>query len=93
MATPAPAFLVTGPVELLHVNVDKKAGARFIRVLHHEGAAVDCGGGAPLAWNGESDLYMQSGESVCVAVVRDARVSWHARPMPTPAGFQHASLR
>jgi hypothetical protein len=93
VATPAPAFLVAGPVELLHVNVDKKAGARFIRVPHHEGVAVDCGRGAPLAWNGESDLYVQSGESVCVAVVRDARVSWHARTMPAPAGFEHASLR
>src|SRR3954464_10816794 len=41
VATPAPAFLVAGPVELLHVNVDKKAGARFIRVPHHEGAVVD----------------------------------------------------
>ena len=91
-ATLAPTFLVAGPVELLHVNVEKKAGARFIRVPHHEGAAADCGSGAPLAWNGESDLYVQSGESVCVAVVRDARVSWHARPMPAP-GFEHASLR
>jgi hypothetical protein len=93
VSTPAPTFLVAGPVELLHVNVDKKAGARFIRVPSHEGAMPDCGSGAPLAWNGESDLFVQSGESVCVAVVRDARVSWHARQMPTPTGFQHASLR
>ena len=93
MSTPAPKFLVAGPVELLHVNVDKKAGARFIRVPVRQGAMPDCGSGAPLAWNGESDLYVQSGESVCVAVVHDARVSWHARQMPTPAGFQHASLR
>ena len=84
---------MAGPVELLHVNVDKKAGARFIRVPNHEGAVADCGSGAPLAWNGETDLYVQPGESVCVAVVRDARVSWHARQMPTPTGFQHASLR
>ena len=93
VSTPAPKFLVTGPVELLHVNVDKKAGARFIRVPSHEGVIPDCGSGAPLAWNGESDLFVQSGESVCVAVVRDARVSWHARQMPAPAGFQNASLR
>ena len=93
VSTPAPKFLVAGPVELLHVNVDKKAGARFIRVPSHEGVMPDCGSGAPLAWNGETDLYVQQGESVCVAVVRDARVSWHARQMPTPAGFQHASLR
>ncbi len=93
VSTPAPKFLVAGPVELLHVNVDKKAGARFIRVPSHEGVMPDCGSGAPLAWNGESDLFVQSGESVCVAVVRDARVSWHARQMPTPVGFQNASLR
>jgi len=48
---------------------------------------------APLAWNGESDLFVQSGESVCVAVVRDARVSWHARQTPAPVALQHASLR
>jgi hypothetical protein len=93
VSTPAPKFLVAGPVELLHVNVDKKAGARFIRVPNKQGAIADCGGGTPLAWDGESDLFLQSGESVCVAVVHDAGVSWHARPMPTPAGFQHASLR
>ena len=93
VSTPAPTFLVAGPVELLHVNVDKKAGARFIRVPSHEGVMPDCGSGAPLAWNGESDLFVQSGESVCVAVIRDARVSWHARQMPAPAGFQNASLR
>ncbi|HEX3904112.1 MAG TPA: hypothetical protein VH853_14830 [Polyangia bacterium] len=93
VSTPAPRFLVAGPVELLHVNVDKKAGARFIRVPNREGAMPDCGSGAPLAWDGESDLYVQSGESVCVAVVHDARVSWHARHMSIPAGFQRASLR
>jgi hypothetical protein len=93
VSTPAPQFLVEGPVELLHVNVDKKAGARFIRVPNRHGAMPDCGSGAPLAWDGESDLFLQSGESVCVAVVHDARVSWHARPMATPDGFQHASLR
>jgi hypothetical protein len=93
VSTPVPKFLVAGPVELLHVNVDKKAGARFIRVPSQEGAMPDCGSGAPLAWNGESDLFVQSGESVCVAVVRDTRISWHARPMPAPVGFQNASLR
>jgi hypothetical protein len=93
VSTPAPAFLVMGPVKLLHVNVDKKAGARFIRVPKRDGAMPDCGSGAPLAWDGESDLVVGSGESVCVAVVHDARVSWHARQMPAPVGFQHASLR
>jgi hypothetical protein len=93
VSTPAPALLVMGPVKLLHVNVDKKAGAHFIRVPNHDGTMPDCGSGAPLAWDGESDLVVGAGESVCVAVVHDARVSWHARQMPAPIGFQRASLR
>ena len=82
-----------GPVRLLHVNIDKKAGAHFTRVPNHAGAIPDCAGGAPIAWDGESDLDVGSGESVCVAVVRDARVSWHARELPVPLGLQQASLR
>jgi hypothetical protein len=93
VSTPAPVVLVMGPVKLLHVNVDKAAGARFIRVPNRAGAMPDCGSGAPLAWDGESDLVVGSGESVCVAVLHDARVSWHARPLSAPVGFQHASLR
>jgi hypothetical protein len=91
VSTPAPVVLVMGPVRLLHVNVDKKAGAHFTRVPSHAGAMPDCAGGAPITWDGESDLEVGSGESVCVAVVHDARVSWHARQMPAPVGF--ASLR
>jgi hypothetical protein len=93
VSTPSPVVLVMGPVRLLHVNVDKKAGAHFTRVPSRAGAMPDCAGGAPIAWDGESDLDVGSGESVCVAVVHDARVSWHARQLPVPAGFQHASLR
>jgi hypothetical protein len=94
VSTPAPVVIVMGPVRLLHVNVDKKAGAHFIRVPHRDGATAlaDCGNGAPLAWDGESDLDVGSGESVCVAVNHDTRISWHARQMPAPAGF-NASLR
>jgi hypothetical protein len=82
-----------GPVRLLHVNIDKKAGARFLRVPKHEGSVPTCDSGAPLAWDGESDLVVGSGESVCVAVLHDARVSWHARQLSAPVGFEHASLR
>jgi len=81
-----------GPVRVLHVNVDKKAGAHFIRVRNHHGATPACDSGAPLAWDGESDLEVEAGESVCVAVVHDAGVSWHARRLPPPAGLR-ASLR
>jgi len=46
--------------------------------------------------DGETDLYVRQGESICVAVLRAARGSWHARAMPV--GFvipetQHASAR
>jgi hypothetical protein len=92
VSKPSPALIVMGPVRLLHVNIDKTAGARFIRVPKHDGA-VDCGSGAPLAWDGQSDLVVGSGESVCVAVLHDARVSWHAQRLSAPIGFEHASLR
>jgi hypothetical protein len=92
VSTPGAVVLIMGPVRLLHVNVDKKAGAHFTRVRNHDAAMPACGGGVPLAWDGESDLEVGSGESVCVAVAHDAGISWHARQMPAPAGFR-ASLR
>jgi hypothetical protein len=79
VSTPEPRLLVAGPVDLLHVNVDRAAGATFLRVPGYAGAVPDCRRGAPIDWDGESDLYVQKDESVCVAVLRDARVSWHAR--------------
>ena len=93
VSTPAPVVIVMGPVRLLHVNVDKKAGAHFIRVPQRAGTMPNCDSGAPLAWDGESDLDVGSGESVCVAVNHDARVSWHARQTQAPVGFQTAGLR
>ncbi len=89
-----PALLVTGPIEILHVNVDQKAPARFSRVA---GSSGDCRTAAPLAWNGETDLTLQAGESVCVDVNHATRVTWHARSLrPAPAvqtAQVHASLR
>ena len=79
VAGPGPALLVTGPIQILHVNVDQKAGAQFSRV---DGAIKDCRAGAPLAWNGETDLTLGPGQSVCVAVSRAAHVAWHARTVP-----------
>jgi hypothetical protein len=92
VSTPAPVVLIMGPVMLLHANVDKKAGAHFSVVRRHDTAMPDCDRGAPLAWDGESDLDVPSGETVCVAVARDARVSWHARRTPEPTGLR-ASVR
>src|SRR6185312_4942805 len=76
---PGPALLVSGPIQILHVNVDQKARARFLRV---DGAIKDCRAGAPLPWNGETDLTLAPGQSVCVAVSHTTRVSWHARTIP-----------
>jgi hypothetical protein len=81
-----------GPVTLLHANVDKKAGAHFIRVRNRDTAMPNCDGGAPLAWDGESDLDVPSGESICVAVAHKAGISWHARQLPEPTGLR-ARLR
>jgi hypothetical protein len=96
ISTPQPRWLVAGPVDLLHVNVERIAGATFLRVPEHAGTAPDCRSGAPIDWDGETDLYVHPDESICVTVLRNARVAWHARAMP--AGFvvpetQHASAR
>jgi hypothetical protein len=96
ISMPQPRWLVAGPVDLLHVNVDRMAGATFLRVPDHAGTTPDCRSGAPIDWDGETDLYVHPDESICVSVLRDARVSWHARAMPV--GFvvpetQHASAR
>ncbi len=92
VASRGPALLVTGPIQILHVNVEQRAGARFSRV---DGANTDCRAGAPLEWNGETDLTLASGQSVCVEVSRATNVSWHARavtPSRLPPQVQ-ASLR
>ena len=79
---PGPALLVTGPIEILHMNVDQNARARFSRA---DATTGDCRTAAPLAWTGETDLTLRAGESVCVQVSGDARVSWHARTVPATA--------
>ena len=84
-----PALLVSGPIEILHVNVDQKTSAKFSRVA---GAAGDCRTAAPLTWNGETDLTLQAGESVCVEVGHATRVSWHARSLRAVAPQVQASL-
>lgn len=88
VASPGPALLVSGPMKILHVNVDQKVRARFSRV---DGTTGDCHAGAPLAWDGETDLILGQGESVCVEVNRATRVSWHARKVPATPQIQ-ASL-
>ena len=81
-----PALLVTGPIQILHVNVDQKAPAKFSRAEGKSGqTSGDCRAASPLAWNGETDLTLQAGESVCVEVGHATRVTWHARSLRAPA--------
>jgi hypothetical protein len=91
-----PALLVSGPIEILHVNVDQKTTAKFSRVAGNSaGTSGDCRTAAPLPWNGETDLTLQAGESVCVEVGHATRVSWHGRtlaPAPAQTAQVHASL-
>ncbi len=79
---PGPALVVTGPLEILHMNVDQDGPARFSRA---DAATGDCRTAAPLDWTGETDLTLRAGEAVCVQVGGDARVSWHARALPPTA--------
>jgi hypothetical protein len=87
-----PALLVSGPIEILHVNVDQKTTPKFSRVA---GTASDCHAAAPFAWSGETELTLAAGESVCVEVNHATRVSWHARTLqrqPVQSAQVHASL-
>jgi hypothetical protein len=89
-----PALLVSGPIEILHMNVDQKTTAKFSRVA---GTASDCRTAKPFTWNGETELTLVQGESVCVEVGRASQVTWHARTVPaaTPVAAVpqvHASL-
>jgi len=93
VSSQASRVIVTGPMRLLHVNYDKGAGVVFLRAQPQQGtAAVDCRDGVPTGWDGESDLAVGDGETICVAAARAVHVSWHARPgvQAAPAGVQHA---
>jgi len=87
-----PALLVSGPIEILHVNVDQKTAAKFSRLA---GTATDCRTATPISWNGATDLTLQTGDAVCVQVGHTTRVSWHARTVPAAPPIPptvHASL-
>jgi hypothetical protein len=89
VSTPAPLLLVTGPVRLLHANYDRRAGVTFFKAAQADGTgAIECGGSAPVRWDGETDLDVREGEGICVAAARDVNLFWHARtganvPQPT----------
>jgi hypothetical protein len=92
VSTPAPRLLVTGPVRLLHANYDRRAGVTFFKAALSDGAAtIDCATSAPLGWDGTSNLDVREGEGICVAAVREASLSWHARTgVEPPQPTQHA---
>lgn len=92
----ASRVIVTGPMKLLHANYDRSAGVVFSRATQKGAASLDCSNGAPVGWDGESDLTVGDGEAICVSAARAVQLSWHARSGPVePAqeGVQHASNR
>jgi len=92
VSTPAPRLLVTGPVKLLHANFDRRAGVTFFKAAQTDATgAIDCGGSAPVGWDGETDLEIREGEGICVAAARDVNLFWHARSgVSAPVPTQHA---
>jgi hypothetical protein len=91
VSAPAPRLLVTGPVRLLHANFDRRAGVTFFKAIQKDGAAgIDCGGGAAVGWDGESDLDVGQGEGICVAAAKQVSLSWHARTGVEAAEVQQA---
>jgi len=92
VSTPAPRLLVTGPVKLLHANFDRRAGVTFFKAVQADATgAIDCGGSAPVGWDGETDLEIREGEGICVAAARDVNLFWHARSgVSAPVPTQHA---
>jgi hypothetical protein len=92
VSTPTPRLLVTGPVRLLHANFDRRAGVAFFKAAQTDATgAIDCGGSAPVGWDGETDLEIREGEGICVAAARDVNLFWHARTgVDAPVPTQHA---
>ena len=90
-----PQLLIAGPTRLLHANYDRRAGVVFLRAQQRGGAASDCKLGVPVRWDGQSDLDVSTGESICVTASRKVNLSWHARALGAeiPEGTQHASLK
>jgi hypothetical protein len=92
----ASRVIVTGPMRLLHANYDRGAGVVFLRAEQQQGtSASDCLHAVPMGWDGESDLTVGEGETICVSAARAAHVSWHARSgmEAAPRGVQHAMQR
>jgi hypothetical protein len=91
----ASRLIVTGPMQLLHANYDRRAGVVFFKAAQEGLSAPDCQKAAPLGWDGESDLVVGEGEAICVSAARNVHLSWHARAgvVQAPKEVQHASSR
>jgi hypothetical protein len=85
--------MVVGPMRLLHANFDRKAKVKFTRTWQRDGGA-DCRNGAPLSWDGESEIQIQKDELVCVSGTARSAVAWHGRSVTADAlpMTGHASL-
>jgi len=81
-------------MRLLHINSDTRAAPTLSRVWQRD-RAMDCRGGTPLAWDGQTEVEIGKDELVCVAAARPARISWHGRTVQSqfPSAPQQASLR
>jgi hypothetical protein len=93
VSSQASRVIVTGPMRLLHANYDRGAGVVFLRAAQQTGtSASDCAHAVPMGWDGESDLAVREGETICVSAARTVHVSWHARSggEAPPTGVQHA---
>ncbi len=96
VSSKASRVIVTGPMRLLHASYDGGADVVFLRAEPQQGtSASDCLHAVPMGWDGESELGVREGETICVSATRAVHVSWHARsgPEARPAGIQQALNR
>lgn len=91
--------LVSGPVWLLHVNVDGRDDLALYAVASKDGTDADCAAGANVEKKrlqaGVSNLVnldVAAGETICIAPAastRTASVMWHARRLDAGSAAGH----
>src|SRR5262245_35262694 len=85
VSDPAPQLLVSGPVVVLHMSVDRRRGGAVtvFRAPRHDGTAADCRSGpqhhGDVVDATRASLLVPANESLCAIATRPALVSWHAR--------------
>jgi hypothetical protein len=97
VSSQASRLVVTGPIRLLHANYDRRAGLVFSKTVQQGPASPDCSNGVPVVgWDGESDLMVSAGETLCASSARAVQLSWHGRSgldVVAEKEVQHASNR